>query len=65
MGAMLALATILTFWAALYIALTGRSIYRLISLGPTRYYVPSIVLLAIAAWAWKIFIHLHGIDGWQ
>ena len=65
MGAVLGLATIVTFWAALYIAATGRSIYRLIALGPTRYYVPTIVALAIAAWAWKIFIHLHGIDGWR
>jgi hypothetical protein len=65
MGALLAIATIVTFWAGLYIAATGRSIYRLIALGPTRYYVPTIVALAIAAWAWKIFIHLHGIDGWR
>jgi hypothetical protein len=65
MGAVLAIATMVTFWASLYIAATGRSIYRLIALGPTRYYVPTIVGLAIAAWAWKIFIHLHGIDGWR
>jgi hypothetical protein len=65
MGAVLGLATIVTFWAGLYVAVTGRSIYRLIRLGPTRYYVPSIVILAVAAWAWKIFIHLHGIDGWR
>src|SRR5580693_7081923 len=65
MGALLALATIVTFWAALYVAVTGRSIYRLIALGPSRYYVPLFMALAVAAWAWKIFIHLHGIDGWR
>jgi hypothetical protein len=65
MGALLALAATMTFWAAFYVALSGRSVYRLIMLGPTRYYVPLFMALAIAAWAWKIFIHLHGIDGWR
>ena len=65
MGAMIALAAIVTFWAGLYIAATGRAVYRLLSLGPSRYYVPGIVALAVLAWAWKIFIHLHGIDGWR
>jgi Protein of unknown function (DUF2752) len=65
MGALLALGTAVTFWAAVYIAVTGRSIYRLLPLGPSRYYVPLFMALAIAAWAWKIFIHLHGIDGWH
>jgi hypothetical protein len=65
MGALLALATIVTFWAGLYVAVTGRSVYRLIALGPSRYYVPLFMGLAVAAWAWKIFIHLHGIDGWR
>lgn len=65
MGAVLALLTVATFWAALYIALTGRSVYRLMAMGPTRYYVPVFAGLAIAAWGWKIYIHLHGIDGWH
>lgn len=65
MGAMLALSAIVTFWAGLYIALTGRSVYRLLALGPSRYYVPLFMALAVAAWAWKIFIHLQGIDGWR
>jgi hypothetical protein len=65
MGAFLAVMTVAIFWAGVYIGLTGRSIYRLIALGPTRYYVPLFMALAVAAWAWKIFIHLHGIDGWR
>jgi hypothetical protein len=65
MGALLGLATIATFWVALYVAATGRAVYRLLSLGPSRYYVPAIAALAVLAWAWKIFIHLRGIDGWQ
>jgi len=65
MGFLLALATVVTFWAGFYIVMTGRSVYRLVSLGPSRYYVPLFMTLSIAAWAWKIFIHLHGIDGWR
>jgi hypothetical protein len=65
MGALLGILTIIAFWAGLYIAVTGRPIHRLISLGPSRYYVPLFASLAIIAWAWKIFIHLHGIDGWR
>jgi len=65
MGALIALAAIVTFWAGLYIAATGRVVYKLLALGPSRYYVPLIVTLAVVAWAWKIFIHLHGIDGWR
>jgi|HubBroStandDraft_6_1064221.scaffolds.fasta_scaffold703625_2 hypothetical protein len=65
MGALLALGTIVMFWAAFYVAVTGRSVYRLIAMGPSRYYVPLFMALAVAAWAWKIFIHLHGIDGWR
>jgi hypothetical protein len=65
MGALLALGTTVTFWAGLYVVITGRSVYRLIALGPSRYYIPLFMALAVAAWAWKIFIHLHGIDGWR
>ncbi|HEY1922841.1 MAG TPA: DUF2752 domain-containing protein [Tepidisphaeraceae bacterium] len=64
MGALLGLLTILTMWASFYIAATGRAVYRLLALGPTRYYVPGLLAWAIIAWGWKIFIHLHGIDGW-
>jgi hypothetical protein len=65
MGALIALAVIATFWVGLYTTFTGRAVYRLLLLGPTRYYVPLVVALVILAWAWKIFIHLHGIDGWH
>jgi hypothetical protein len=65
MGFLLAVGTVVTFWAGLYVVATGRSVYRLVSLGPSRYYVSLFMALAIAAWAWKIFIHLHGIDGWR
>jgi hypothetical protein len=65
MGALLALLCVIALWTGLYVAATGRAIYRLIALGPSRYYVPGMLAWAIIAWAWKIFIHLHGIDGWR
>jgi Protein of unknown function (DUF2752) len=64
MGFLLALLTVMAFWTGLYVAATGRAVYQLMSRGPTRYYVPGLFAWAIIAWGWKIFIHLHGIDGW-
>ncbi|HEX4055597.1 MAG TPA: DUF2752 domain-containing protein [Tepidisphaeraceae bacterium] len=65
MGFLLALLTVTMFWTSLYVAATGRAVYRLLARGPSRYYVPGLLAWAIIAWAWKIFIHLHGIDGWS
>ncbi len=65
MGFLLALLTVVAFWMGLYVALTGRAVYRLLARGPSRYYVPGLLVWAIIAWGWKIFIHLHGIDGWS
>jgi hypothetical protein len=65
MGCVLAVLTVVTFWTALYIAATGRAAYRLILFIPTRYYVAPLLGWALAAWAWKIFIHTAGIDGWH
>jgi hypothetical protein len=64
MGTFLATGAALTFWAALYIAMTGKPVHRLMRGMPSSYYVLVPVGFGIAAWAWKIFIHLHGIDGW-
>ena len=65
MAALMALATCMSAWAGLYIALTGRPIHRLFYLLRARYYVTAVLSLAVLAWAWKIWIHLHGIDGWR
>jgi hypothetical protein len=63
-GAMLATFAGVTFWAGLYIAVTGKPVYRLLSRLPGPYFVLVPVGIGIAAWAWKIFLHLRGIDGW-
>jgi hypothetical protein len=64
MGTSLGLGAALTFWAALYIAVTGKPVHRLMRIVPSVYYVLIPMGVGIAGWAWKIFIHLRGIDGW-
>lgn len=65
MGTLLATAAGMTFWAGLYIAATGKPVYRRVGAQlPASYYVLVPLALAIAAWGWKIFIHLRGVGGW-
>jgi Protein of unknown function (DUF2752) len=64
MGTLLAALTCGCIWASLYIAITGRPIYRLLELAPGRYLYLPLLVIGVAAWAWKIFIHLTGRDGW-
>ena len=65
MGIVLAVLCAMTLWTALYVAITGIPVTRLLQLIPARYYIAPLMTLAILAWAWKIFIHLRGIDGWR
>ena len=65
MGTVLAILAASTFWVALYCAATGRPVYQLIRVIPSRYYFVPLLSLAIAAWGWKIYIHLAGRDGWH
>lgn len=65
MGTVLAVLTAAIFWAGLYIAISGRAAHRLLRFVPGRYYVVPLLTWAMVAWVWKIFIHLHGIDGWR
>lgn len=65
MGTVLAVLAVCCFWAGLYIAITGRPVYRLLRVLPGRYFFVPLLLFAIAAWGWKIFIHLTGHDGWM
>lgn len=64
MGTVLAILTGFTFWIAIYLAITGRSAHRLLRFIPARYYLMPLLAMGLIAWAWKIFIHLRGIDGW-
>jgi hypothetical protein len=65
MGFVLALLTAATFWAAAYIAVSGRPAHRLLRMLSIRYHLLALLFLAVAAWGWKIFIHLFGHDGWS
>jgi len=64
-GFVLALVCGAIFWAGLYAAVTASPLQRLTRQLPGIYSVPIILGFFIAAWGWKIFIHLKGIDGWQ
>jgi hypothetical protein len=65
MGFLLALACGGVFWACLHMALTGAPLHRLLRQVKMVRFVVLIVGFAIAAWGWKIFIHLQGWDGWH
>jgi len=65
MGTLLAMATGVTVWVALYVAITGRPVYRMLRVVPGIYWVLPPMFFAVAAWAWKIFIHVKGIDGFN
>jgi hypothetical protein len=60
----LALMTTMAFWSGLYIATTGRPAHRLLNLIPARYYLWPLLIFGVVAWAWKIWIHVTGRDGW-
>ena len=64
MGPVLAALAVCSFWGGLYASATGRAVYRLLGAIAGRYYFVPLMTIALAAWAWKIFIHLSGKDGW-
>ncbi|HZL35564.1 MAG TPA: DUF2752 domain-containing protein [Tepidisphaeraceae bacterium] len=64
MGCILAALCCMCVWAGVYIAATGRPVYRLLGVIPGRYLYMPLLALAVAAWGWKIFIHLSHHDGW-
>jgi hypothetical protein len=51
-------------WGGFYIAITGRPVHRLLRLVSSRYTVWPLFAMAIIGWAWKIYLHLSGHDGW-
>lgn len=65
MGTVLAVLAVVAVWTSFYIALTGRAAHRLILLLPYQYILYGLLTFGVLAWAWKIFIYKHGIDGWR
>lgn len=64
MGCVLGLICAMCFWAAGYVAITSKPLQRVVSVIPEKLYLIPLFTLATAAWAWKMYIHLHRIDGW-
>ena len=65
MGFALALSAGLAVWIGFYEAITAKPLHRLIGLIPHRYTLWPALVLAVAAWGWKIAIHMLNIDGWR
>jgi hypothetical protein len=65
MGALLAFFAGAGFWAGLYVVATGRAAHQLMRYVPGGYIARWFLTLALLAWAWKIFIQLHHLDGWR
>ena len=64
MGMVLATLCAMTFWGAGYIAATGGPAHRLFRYTNSTRLLFGFFALVLAAWGWKIFIHVTGRDGW-
>ncbi len=64
MGFVLAGLCAVFFWVAAYEVVTGRPAHRIFRQIPYNYWLIPLLGFAVAAWAWKIFIHARGLDGW-
>ncbi len=65
MGTVLAVTAAAAVWAGGYVAATGRPLHRLLGVVPDRLWLAPLLTLAVLGWAWKMFIHLRGMDGWR
>lgn len=65
MGTVLAILAVCCVQVGAYVAITGRPIQRLLRVLPSRYYFLPLLCFGLAAWGWKIFLHLSGRDGWH
>jgi hypothetical protein len=64
MGTLLAFLAAMTFWLALYVAVSGKPAYRMLRFLPGNKWVMGLVFFGILAWGWKIYIHVGRHDGW-
>jgi hypothetical protein len=63
MGGLLALLTAAVFWVSAYMALTARPVLRLLRGVNGGYIAFGLGGVAIAAWLFKIVVHLRGLGG--
>jgi hypothetical protein len=64
MGFLIACFVAAGVWVGAYIAITGRPVHRLAAVIPWRWPLIGLLTFLVAAWAWKIAIHLTGHDHW-
>jgi hypothetical protein len=64
MGFVLAALCAVGFWVGGYEAVTGRPAHRIFRQIPYNYWLIPLLGFALLAWAWKIWIHVRGWDGW-
>lgn len=64
MGFVIAAIAAATVWVGAYIAVTGRPVHKLVAMLPSRALLMTLLGIAIAGWAWKIWIHVSGRDFW-
>ena len=64
MGFVIACFFAIGVWVGSYIAFTGRPVHRLMAMIPWRWPLIGLLTFLVAAWAWKIAIHLTGHDHW-
>jgi hypothetical protein len=64
MGTLLAVVCAASVWVGFYIAVSGRAVHRLLRGFEPAGWIMGLMLLAVGAWGWKIFIHLKHMDGW-
>ena len=64
MGFVIALLASAAVWVGFYSAISGRPVYRLVSMLPLRGVFWALVIIAIGGWAWKIALHLSNRGGW-
>lgn len=59
-GTVLAVLCCMAFWAAAYIAVTGRAAHRVLRFVHTPPILWTLLAVGLAAWGWKILIHVRG-----
>jgi hypothetical protein len=65
MGFVIAVIAAASVWVGGYIAVTGRPVHKLMGFLPSQVWFVALLGIAIAAWAWKIWIHVSGRDYWR
>src|SRR5204863_6027891 len=61
MGTMLAVLAAAGVWAGFYVAITAKSVHRMARQVQWMPLIMALMFLWVAAWGWKIWIHVHRV----